>query len=83
MSDLAERSKAAASTSAAWGIIDSEREGHLKSMKELRQRIAELEAALREARLVCEWIGETPSQRGSINGKAAQVSYRISELLKD
>ena len=36
---------------------------------------------LREALLLCQWIAETPHQRGSINGHAAQVAYAINSAL--
>lgn len=38
---------------------------------------------LNEVRLLCEWIAETPHQRGSINGKASQVLHKISQELAD
>lgn len=37
---------------------------------------------LDDAALLCRWIAETPSQRGSINGKAAQIEHAITEHLK-
>ena len=37
--------------------------------------------ALTAAVQLCEWIAETPHQRGSINGKAAQVLYAASEAI--
>ena len=39
------------------------------------------EAAMRKAILLCEWIAETPHQRGSINGQAAQVEYALRTAL--
>ena len=38
------------------------------------------EAAMRKAILLCEWIAETPHQRGSINGQAAQVEYALRKI---
>lgn len=39
-----------------------------------------LKQALDNAKELCEWIRETPHQRGSINGKAAQVLHAISAI---
>lgn len=36
---------------------------------------------MQQAQLLCEWISETPHQRGSINGLAAQVLHSISAAL--
>lgn len=36
---------------------------------------------MQQAQLLCEWIAETPHQRGSINGLAAQVLHSISAAL--
>lgn len=40
------------------------------------------DAAMRKAILLCEWIAETPHQRGSINGQAAQVEYALRTALE-
>lgn len=37
--------------------------------------------AMRAALELCKWIGETPHQRGSINGKAAQVAHALCAAL--
>lgn len=38
-------------------------------------------ALLRQARQLCELIGKTPHQRGSINGLAAQLGHALRERL--
>lgn len=37
---------------------------------------------LRRVKKLCEWIGETPHTRGSINGLAAQLEHVLRERLK-
>lgn len=37
--------------------------------------------AIRKAILLCQWIAESPHQRGSINGQAAQVQYALEQAL--
>lgn len=36
-------------------------------------------AAMKRALQLCEWIAETPHQRGSINGLAAQLRYELQQ----
>jgi hypothetical protein len=43
--------------------------------------MTDLRATIGEALQLCNWIAETPSQRGSINGKAAQVGYALEKAL--
>jgi hypothetical protein len=61
-----------------------ERTGDIGDINTLLVNRAELDAALVDAellgraRLLCEWIQDTPHQRGSINGIAAQLYYAIA-----
>lgn len=58
----------------AWGCPEC--------VREMREAIAKKDAALDSAEQLCEWIMETPHQRGSINGKAARVLHSVSEAKK-
>lgn len=37
---------------------------------------------LQQTEMLCQWINETPHQRGSINGQAAQVGYALRAAME-
>lgn len=50
--------------------------------EDLTIQVAEQRRLLEQAGFLCDWLMETPHQRGSVNGAAAQLLHAITQQLK-